>query len=242
MRLRFPSRMGRRLTGFLILSLGAHAVAFSIFRDPGVFPPIPPPGPGKVTLSHASEEKMGMASLFEPSAIVLPADQPKKLAMGVTWGWSDLAWPTQDILSAPVYRPTGLGQDAPLAVRAATSIGSYHNQGRESAAVSSERAVPQSWFELSGDLKQRKQTKSIRLPAMKSANALEPTTARIGVDEDGAVRFVCLEGSTGDLVVDREASNLLRSWRFEPAPGKWVEWGRVRILWAVDIPAEAVQP
>jgi TonB family protein len=70
-------------------------------------------------------------------------------------------------------------------------------------------------------------------------NALEPTTARIGVDEDGAVRFVFLEGSTGDAEVDREASSLLRTWRFESSPGQWVEWGRVRILWAVEAPQGA---
>jgi len=59
------------------------------------------------------------------------------------------------------------------------------------------------------------------------------------VDEDGAVRFVCLEGSSGDPAVDREASSLLRTWRFEPDLKSSIEWGRVRILWAIEAAGEA---
>jgi len=96
----------------------------------------------------------------------------------------------------------------------------------------------ETWVEIAGELKARKATTALDLPVMKSASALEPTTARVGVDEDGAVRFVFLEGTTGDPAVDREASNLLRAWRFEPAPGRWSQWGRVRVLWAVEPPGE----
>ena len=230
--------MSRRLAGFLVLSLGAHALAFSLFRDPGEFSPIPAPGSGRVSLFLSEENEMGLASLYDPSAIVLPKEAPTRMAGTVTLPWEELAWPSQQSFTVGGYRPSQLGRDAPLAVRATTSLGFYRNGRREKSSVAVGRAVPESWFELVGDLKNRKPTKPIQLPAMKSATALEPTTARIGVDEDGAVRFVCLEGTTGDPVVDREASNLLRSWRFEPTPGKWVEWGRVRILWAVDNRAE----
>ena len=230
--------MSRRLAGFLVLSLGAHALAFSLFRDPGEFSPIPVPGAGKVSLFLREDNEIGLASLYEPSAIVLPKEGPTRMAGAVTLPWEELAWPSQTSFIVAGYRPSQLGRDAPLSVRATTSLGFYRNSTREKSAVVVGRAVPESWFELAGDLKNRKATKPIQLPAMKSATALEPTTARIGVDEDGAVRFVCLEGTTGDPVVDREASTLLRSWRFEPAPGKWVEWGRVRILWAVDNRAE----
>jgi len=227
--------MSRRLAGFLVLSLGAHALAFSLFRDPGEFSPIPAPGSGRVSLFLKDDHDMGLVHLFEPSSIVLPKEAPIRMAGTVTLPWEELSWPSQKSFTVGGYRPSQLGRDAPLAVRATTSLGFYRNGMREkSAVVAVGRAVPESWFELAGDLKNRKTTKAIQLPAMKSATALEPTTARIGVDEDGAVRFVCLEGTTGDPIVDREASTLLRSWRFEPTPGKWVEWGRVRILWAVD--------
>jgi len=235
---RFPSRMSRRLVGFLILSLGAHALAFSLFRDPGEFLPIPAPGSGKVSLLLKGEDDNGLANLFEPSAIVLPRGEPARQAGGLTLPWEELAWSSQKSFAVAGYRPTQVGRDSPLAVRATTALAFVRNRSQQKGSLAVGRAVPESWFELGGDLKNRKPTKAIQLPAMKSATALEPTTARIGVDEDGAVRFVCLEGTTGDPVVDREASTLLRSWRFEPTPGKWVEWGRVRILWAVDDRAE----
>ena len=240
MRWILPTRVGRRLLGFLILSLGAHALAFSLFRDPGEFAPLPPQGAGKVILSNAVDGETGLATLFDPSAIVLPSDQPKRLASNVTLPWEGMAWPERPTIPAPHYRPNQIGQDAPLAVKATTAKSFYSRQGQAGKPKALRPGV-ETWWELTGDLRKRKTTKPIQLSKMKSVNALEPTTARIGVDEDGAVRFVFLEGSTGDAGVDREASSLLRTWRFEPSPGQWVEWGRVRILWAVEAP-EGVSP
>jgi len=233
---RVPSRMGRRLAVFLVLSLGAHAVAFSLFRDPGVLTPIPPLGSGRVILSSTAGGEGGMAELFDPSAIVLPSVGPVRLAGKVTMPWQGMSWPEREITQAPQYRPQQIGQDAPLAVKA-TASGSFY-KGRSQAVKSQDKGKggATTWWELTGDLRKRKPTKSIQLPSMKSANALEPTAARIGVDEDGAVRYVFLEGSTGDPAVDREASTLMRTWRFEPSPGHWVDWGRVRVLWAVEAP------
>ena len=235
MKLGSSSTMGRRLIGFLVLSLGAHAAAFSLFRDPGETSPLYPQGAGKVILSTTLGGDTGLADLFDPSAIVLPADEPKQLASTVTLPWQGMAWPERPIPPAPKYRPDEVGQDAPLAVKASTASSFYRNK---SPAVSSRKADggAKTWWELSGDLRKRKPTKPIELSSIQSANALEPTTARIGVDEDGAVRFVFLEGSTGDASVDREASSLIRTWRFEPSQGHWIEWGRVRILWAVEPP------
>lgn len=234
----FLTKMGRRLLGFLVLSLGAHAAAFSLFRDPGDLAPLPPQGAGKVILAGRQTAEVGLADLYDPSAIVLPRDQPQRLAASVTMPWEGMAWPERAIPPAPKYRPQEVGQDAPLAIQATAA--SRFTRGREGPAQGKrEKGEAKTWWEMSGDLRQRKPSKPIVLGAMRSANALEPTTARIGVDEDGAVRFVFLEGSTGDAGVDREASSLLRTWRFAPAPGHWVEWGRVRILWAVEAPEGA---
>jgi TonB family protein len=193
-----------------------------------------------VILSNAVDGETGLATLFDPSAIVLPSDQPKRLASSVTLPWEGMAWPERPTIPAPHYRPNQIGQDAPLAVKATTAKSFYSRQGQAGKPKALRPGV-ETWWELTGDLRKRKTTKPIQLSKMKSVNALEPTTARIGVDEDGAVRFVFLEGSTGDAGVDREASSLLRTWRFEPSPGQWVEWGRVRILWAVEAP-EGVNP
>ena len=239
MKLRLPgprTRSGRRLAGFLILSLGAHAVAFSLFRDPGEFAPIPPPSPGKVMLMSEEDLPGGFAQIFEPSAIVYPGSPPPRLAEAVVLPWQDTQWATQPPIQAPVYRPAQVGADAPLAVRAEESLGHYRSSLLPKAGPSKGRPVLETWFEITGNLKGRKTTSELLLPAMKTASALEPTAARIGVDEDGAVRFVFLEGTSGDPAVDREALNLLRAWRFEPAPGQWIQWGRVRVLWAVEPP------
>jgi TonB family protein len=227
--------MGRRLMGFLVLSLGAHAAAFSLFRDPGETSPLYPQGAGKVILSTSLAGDAGLADLFDPSAIVLPADQKNKLASTVALPWQGMAWPERPISPAPKYRPDEVGQDVPLAVKA-TSASPFYRIKSSTLHSSKGDEGAKTWWELSGDLRKRKPTKLIQLSAIKSANALEPTTARIGVDEDGAVRFVFLEGSTGDALVDREASSLIRTWRFQPAQGQWIEWGRVRILWAVEPP------
>jgi TonB family protein len=221
--------------GFLVLSLGAHAAAFSLFRDPGETSPLYPQGAGKVILSTSLAGDAGLADLFDPSAIVLPADQKNKLASTVALPWQGMAWPERPISPAPKYRPDEVGQDVPLAVKA-TSASPFYRIKSSTLHSSKGDEGAKTWWELSGDLRKRKPTKPIQLSAIKSANALEPTTARIGVDEDGAVRFVFLEGSTGDASVDREASSLIRTWRFQPAQGQWIEWGRVRILWAVEPP------
>lgn len=232
------TRPGRQLAGFLILSLGAHAAAFSLFRDPGDFAPIPPPSPGQVVLVSEAELPAGYAHIFDPSAIVYPQATPSRLAAPVVLPWQDAAWAGQPTAELPPFRSFRLGADAPLAVRAEQALGEDTGFSLFRSPAPRDRPVAATWHEIIGDLKDRKPSAKLDLPGMKSGSALEPTTARIGVDEDGAVRFVFLEGTSGDPAVDREASNLLRSWRFEPAPGRWVEWGRVRILWRVDPPGE----
>ena len=227
-------RSGRRLTGFVILSLGAHGLAFSLFRDPGEFAPIPPPSPGRVVMASEAENPGGYAQIFEPSAIVYPAFAPPRLADGFMLPWQDTQWAAPSPVPVPVYRPDPIGADAPLAVRAQTALSQVQGARVPKAGPAKGRPVPPTWHEISGDLRNRKPTTALTLPGMKSASALEPTLARIGVDEDGAVRFVFLEGTSGDPAVDREALNLLRSWRFEPSPGQWIQWGRVRVLWAVE--------
>lgn len=228
------TRSGRRLAGFLILSLSGHAVAFSLFRDPGEFAPIPPPSPGKVMVIAEANLASGFARLFEPSAIVYPGTPTPRLADGVVLPWQDDPWAAQPPLPAPTFRPAQVGADAPLAVRAETALGRYRSAWLPKAGPVKGRPVLATWVEITGDLKARKASSDLSLPAVKTTSALEPTTARIGVDEDGAVRFVFLEGTTGDPAVDREASSLLRGWRFEPVPGPWIQWGRVRVLWAVE--------
>lgn len=227
---------GRRLAGFLTLSLGAHTLAFSFFRDPGEFAPIPPPSPGHVVLMAEGDLPSGFAQIFEPSAIVYPGTPPERLAEPVVLPWQDNPWLVPPPLQAPIFRPAQVGAVAPLAVRAETALGQYRSALLPKSGPLKGRPVLETWVEIAGDLKNRKTTTELGLPVMKTASALEPTLARIGVDEDGAVRFVFLEGTTGDPAVDREASNLLRSWRFEAAPGQWIQWGRVRVLWAVEPP------
>ena len=230
------TRSGRRLAGFLILSFSGHAVAFSLFRDPGEFAPIPPPSPGKVMMIAEGDFPGGFAQLFEPSAIVYPGTPTPRLADGVVLPWQDDPWVAPSPIPAPTYRPAQVGADAPLAVRAEASLGQYRGAWLPKAGPVKGRPILETWMEITGDLKQRKASTHLFLPGMKTASALEPTVARIGVDEDGAVRFVFLEGTTGDPGVDREAANLLRAWRFESVPGQWIQWGRVRILWAVEPP------
>ena len=241
MKLRLPgpkTRAGRRLAGFLVLSLSAHGVAFSLFRDPGEFAPIPPPSPGTVVLVAEADLPGGYAHIFEPSAIVYPSATVPRLAEAVMLPWQDTSWAAQAPATVPAFRPSQFGADAPLPVRAETALGQYRYSRLPKVGPARGRPILETWVEVSGDLKGRKSTAALPLPVIKSVSALEPTTARIGVDEDGAVRFVFLEGTTGDPAVDREASSLLRAWRFEPAPGRWIQWGRVRVLWAVEPPGE----
>jgi len=230
------TRSGRRLAGFLILSLSAHALAFSLFRDPGEFAPIPPPSPGRVVVASEASLPGGYAQIFEPSAIVYPSSSPPRLSDEFMLPWQNTVWPAPATIPVSSYRPGPIGADAPLAVRAQTALGQFQSKHLPFVGPVKGRAVLQTWHEVTGDLKERKTTGPLELPRVKSSNALEPTLARIGVDEDGAVRFVFLEGTSGDPAVDREASNLLRAWRFAPAPGQWIQWGRVRVLWAVEAP------
>lgn len=238
--MKIPSRLRGQLTLFVVISLGAHALAFSLFRDPGEFIKIPPHGPGKVTLQSGDGAETGLASIYDPSAIVFPKSRPELLAGNVTLPWGEGGWSVQPTVPIQEFHPNGLGTDAPLSVRAAQSIGSYRSVPLRVGLRESDQASAKTWFDLDGPLKNRLGAKTLNLPALQSSHALEPTRARLGVDEDGAVRFVFLEGTTGDPVADREASNLLRGWRFEPEPGQWVQWGWVRILWAVEpAPGEA---
>jgi len=224
----------RRLAGFLLLSLGAHALAFSFFRDPGEFDPIPPPSPGRVVRVPEADLPGGYAEIFEPSAIVFPGSAPLRLAEPVMLPWQKNFWATPPLLAAAPYRPDQIGTDAPLAVRAQTALGQFRGNFLPKVGPAKGRPVLETWWEVGGELKNRKVLAGLPLPTMKTASALGPTAARIGVDEDGAVRFLFLEGTSGDPAVDREASSLLRAFRFEPTPGQSIQWGRVRVLWAVE--------
>ena len=230
----FWNRPRRRLAGFLLLSLGAHALAFSFFRDPGEFDPIPPPSPGKVFRLPEADLPGGYAEIFEPSAIVFPGAAPLRLAEPVTLPWQKSFWAAPALLAAAPYRPDQIGTDAPLAVRAQTALGQFRGNLLPKVGPAKGRPVLETSCEVGGDLKGRKVLAGLPLPTMKTSSALAPTAARIGVDEDGAVRYLFLEGTSGDPVVDREASSLLRAFRFEPASGPLIQWGSLRVLWAVE--------
>ena len=84
----------RRLAGFLLLSLGAHALAFSFFRDPGEFDPIPPPSPGRVFRLPEADLPGGYAqyvtvplSTLNPLAasVSFEAAAASQIAFGTAW-------------------------------------------------------------------------------------------------------------------------------------------------------------
>ena len=175
----------RRLAGFLLLSLGAHALAFSFFRDPGEFDPIPPPSPGRVFRLPEADLPGGYAEIFEPSAIVFPGATPLRLAEPVMLPWQKSFWAAPTLLAATPYRPDQLGTDAPLAVRAQTSLGKFRGDLLPKVGPAKGRPVLETWWEVGGELKSRKVLAGFPLPTLKTSSALAPTAARIGVDEDG---------------------------------------------------------
>jgi|GEM_PF-903650 len=78
------------------------------------------------------------------------------------------------------------------------------------------------------------------LPVVTNDTALKPTRVRIGVAQDGLVRFASVERSCGKETVDAQAVELAQQVRFEPATDtktSSLDWGVVKILWATELPS-----
>jgi hypothetical protein len=101
--------------------------------------------------------------------------------------------------------------------------------GTELLPVEPLPVVTQSLAQVEGDLAGRAILRQPVLPALTREAALRPTVVRVGVGEDGTVRYALLHRSCGDEATDAQAVQWAREFVFEPATG--LAWGWVRFAW-----------
>jgi TonB family protein len=98
---------------------------------------------------------------------------------------------------------------------------------------------PQSTYELSPELNERKLLTLASLPAVGSPAPAMPTTLRVAVAPVGDVKFAIVERGSGSEDKDARALDIVRRWRFRAvAESAGDQWGTVWIYWATEPPAQ----
>jgi TonB family protein len=256
---RFRGERGVLLAA-LIASLLAHVLAFWMFRvSVGKLPAATGPrthvyfsaplGPTRAALTPKLELTHAIAETLDPSLLSLPSphgfsgdlirkEMPPLIGK---WTWKD----------EPVFLI------APLE----TALRAWLEQLKDWSPLLQEKPVPeplellvetplfplppQSAYEISGDLSGRTVIRAEKLPAIRVEHPLRRSIVRVAVSDDGLVRYVVLEQSSGSAEADEIAKKFAQRMRFEPldSANGALQWGWVQCLWAVEIPAtEAEQP
>lgn len=244
---------GRRrlaLAGFIIGSLILHALCFYAFQI--IYPPtvalLPPPG--RVTLISAStQEGRSLLNWLEAEDPAL-ASTTQPLPGGKT-----LTLPTVQHAPSYLMRRPKLRELPPSPED--STIPSAHPPAPIETRTALKAIVPETTsttVRLSTNLEA---LGPIQMPKMQfdSSNPETPSVAefRIAIDGTGAIRYIFLENSSGDVNLDEQARKHLSLSRFpsirnlRSENGNQLTWGTATVEWGNDIvlspaPAETVAP
>ena len=203
------------LPWFLSLSLSAHLGTFFVFRV--VYPErvsIPPPAPQVFILSPANPEHAPLLQWIddEDPALVakLPAKEPPPL-LQATYR------PSFDIIrTAPIAALHS--QTASLHEFQVRSPHELLRDAQPSSLTADSLKKPQpTRISFSGELHGRILTRVPAFSVSKSTVPLQQARFLIGVSNRGEVRYWFLQDSSGNTLIDNEASAHLVSLSFEPA-------------------------
>ena len=222
-------RLPLLLTGFLLLSFGAHTAAFFLFQ--ATYPQratIPPPDANVTVLTPDIPEHLPMLAWVaaEDPALIASVSRAKPPSLATT-----VYKPSFNImrstllvtprLSEPVALPSGLNAVEFLSESPANSA---------AAAPVNEPAITK--VDVAGTLNGR-EVRTRFSTRVSSKAALAPLRFLVCVDGQGMIRHRLLQQSSGDDSVDETVSANLGGMRFAPNPEE-ITWGFISITLGDD--------
>ena len=217
------------LTGFVLLSLFLHALAFYVFQV--AYPPSVSINPPPVQASLLTPSTPGYQTLMrwikagDPSLITTPTSiVPKDI-------FESEYQPSFALLHS-IPKSTAYANEPlqfPSAMDAQTGIaGPFF---AKAAAAAHPFPSVQSIIKFSGPLSERSIKNLPQIPNVPAdAGTLLPSSYLVGISDRGEVRYLFLQNSSGDKNIDRKAASCLASIDFVPAATS-MTWGIATIYW-----------
>jgi hypothetical protein len=240
-----PGRGKWTIAGFVLASLGLHAIGFYVFQI--VYPPavalLPPPGrvsliapnsdEGRLLLRWLEAEDPALASTTQPppdaKSLTLPTIQHAPSYLGRQPALRDLP-PAPPALRIPSAHPPAPVERSSNPAQAITKI--VPTRIRFSPELDS--LIPP-------------QAPELKFNAT-SHESPQPAEFRIAVNENGEVRHCFLKTSSGDPALDEQARKYLALTRFPavrhpPSPTlASLTWGTATLEWGNDIAPPSPSP
>ncbi len=223
------------LAGFLVLSVGAHAIAFYLFQV--VYPPpvaLTPP-PAEVSLLDLSKpandglrrwiHAQDSALIFQsreavPPALLVFPYQPSYA--GVHSMPKTLAGDTVPVVAPPARDPAAVIRDAAAPARPLAGAAAPEHLGVVFSGALAARAYQADW-----------RMQPMTAPQGQTNTILEPARFLIAVTDKGEVRYAFLQSSSGDTGMDDLAEANFANVRFAPGAAP-LTWGLASFYWASD--------
>jgi hypothetical protein len=233
-----PRKVTFLMPGFFLLSILVHALTFYVFQI--VYPPYvsitPPPMQVRLLTPDSPEHAATLRWIeSEDPALLMPSHEislDKLLPVPYRPSFAT----SRSLPKSEVEEKAG-----PLFPPVASTL-EIVRRNEPRAKIQESAGNPVSGIVRLSDSLARRATAALATSRVdvKSANVLEPAHFLLGVNDRGEVRFVFLEHSSGDKVVDERAGEYLRGVSFAPVAVE-TTWGFVTFLWGSEAYGAAPQ-
>jgi hypothetical protein len=221
------------LLGFILLSACVHAFGFYIFQT--IYPPagpVPPP-PIEVGLltpgTPEADAVLRWIDAEDPALAAEPRKAPVPGLMSLPYNPSYATVHAQPAMASPAAEalpyPSGASGLDLVEMAAAHAMASPPPPAPAATALS-----------FSGGIKDGAEETLPSLDGLHEADlgALQPARFLMGVSDEGEVRYVFLQESSGDKSLDADASRVLEKVRFHPR-GEALTWGFATFYWGSGV-------
>ncbi len=225
------------LAAMIVVALGLHAGAATLFRvHAGETPMQKPADPRVIFIGVADEAALGVAAIRDPSLTALPSRHGFSSRTLETGSLTVHQTPTVAQTPRPLATRPESPAPQPVAMALRINDSLLDRVSPASQETETETAAPAvTQIAITGPLAARaRPSLTANPPRIEGIAPAQAAVLRVAADNLGRVRYSLAEGSSGSASADRKAVDLVKSWQFTPREGvaDALDWGEVRILWA----------